>query len=127
MFRHILVPITQGPASSAAVWQAVQLAKRLGGRIRFFHLLCDHEEVGWTKELLQEVLGSTRLRYELHLQARKNPDIASAILDFAEQFQTDLIVLGHQEAGYLGQVTQQVAANARVPVQIVPPIQGAYS
>jgi nucleotide-binding universal stress UspA family protein len=126
MFELILVPVTDDACSQRSVQHAQDMARLLGSKLTFVHVLT---ESGLTELEAKVLLGQLALgaRYTPTLKVVDSNDqsVASRILEVANDVKADLIVIGtHGREGYdkllHGSVAQSVAGSADIPVQIVP-------
>jgi nucleotide-binding universal stress UspA family protein len=142
MFKRILVATDASEYSVHALKQAVELAKLAGGEIELLHVvdhpaafvgmhseayhmtLTDDEIAEIGNSVLNETVktvsvGDVPLRRHI---ATGYADIA--ILEYAEKYKADLIVMGtkgHRPlvAALMGSVTQRVVGDANCPVLVV--------
>lgn len=145
MFKHILVPTTGDAGSKRAAEVAVELARRLGARVTFFHAMMEFARVGpGAGELLEpppeQLLAEAQShaakvltplqRIALDAQVPCGVDSAlseqpyKAILAAAKKAGCDLIVMAsHKRSGVarlvLGSVAQKVLNNTGLPVLVV--------
>jgi nucleotide-binding universal stress UspA family protein len=126
MFELILVPVTDDACSKRSVQHAQDMARLLGSKLTFVHVLT---ELGPTELEANALLGQLALgaRHVPTLKVVNDNDqsVASRILEVANDVKADLIVIGtHGREGYdkllHGSVAQSVAGSADIPVQIVP-------
>jgi nucleotide-binding universal stress UspA family protein len=126
MFELILVPVTDDACSKRSVQHAQDMARLLGSKLTFVHVLT---ESGPTELEAKALLGQLALgaRYLPTLKVVNDNDqsVATRILEIANDVKADLIVIGtHGREGYdkllHGSVAQSVAGSADIPVQIVP-------
>jgi nucleotide-binding universal stress UspA family protein len=126
MFELILVPVTDDACSQRSVQHAQDMARLLGSKLTFVHVLT---ESGPTELEAKALLGQLALgaRYVPTLKVVNDNDqsVASRILEVANDVKADLIVIGtHGREGFdkllHGSVAQSVAGSADIPVQIVP-------
>jgi nucleotide-binding universal stress UspA family protein len=126
MFELILVPVTDDDCSQRSVQHAQDMARLLGSKLTFVHVLT---ESGPTELEAKALLGQLALgaRYMPTLKVVNDNDqsVATRILEIANDVKADLIVIGtHGREGYdkllHGSVAQSVAGSADIPVQIVP-------
>ncbi|MCL6500016.1 MAG: universal stress protein [Firmicutes bacterium] len=139
--ERILVAVDLGETTEATCATAAELARSYGAELIFFHVY----DVAGFEELqreapslyLDQVLENLRMQIrsrlvELELPVRFRvevvPDgpVAQAIVDAAERFGADLIVMGtHGRTGLqrvlLGSVAEGVLRRSPVPVVVVPP------
>jgi nucleotide-binding universal stress UspA family protein len=126
MFELILVPVTDDDCSQRSVQHAQDMARLLGSKLTFVHVLT---ESGPTELEAKALLGQLALgaRYLPTLKVVNSNDqsVASRILEVANDVKADLIVIGtHGREGFdkplQGSVAQSVAGSSDIPVQIVP-------
>ena len=126
MFEVILVPVTDDACSKRSVQHAQDMARLLGSKLTFVHVLT---ESGPTELEARALLGQLALgaRYlpTLKVVDCNDQGVASRILEVASDVKADLIVMGtHGREGLdrlmHGSVAQSVAGSAEIPVQIVP-------
>lgn len=140
--RRILVPLDLSQHSQPALAHAQKLAAGYSARIDLLHVVEDLPLPGIYGAVAHPLPEITpdfekRVRQELKRRAEEvpGPDVevachvgrghaAGSILDFAEEHNTDLIVLtSHGRTGFdrfmLGSVTEKVMRRARCPVYIV--------
>ena len=126
MFEVILVPVTDDACSKRSVQHAQDMARLLGSKLTFVHVLT---ESGPTELEARALLGQLALgaRYlpTLKVVDCNDQGVASRILEVASDVKADLIVMGtHGREGLdrlmHGSVAQSVAGSADIPVQIVP-------
>lgn len=138
--ERILAPVDLGETTEPTVAIAAEVARAHGAELIFLHVY----DVAGFEELqreapslfLDQVLENLRMQIrsrlaDLELPSRFRvevvPDgfVAHAILDAAERFGADLIVMGtHGRTGLqrvlLGSVAEAVLRRSRVPVMVVP-------
>jgi nucleotide-binding universal stress UspA family protein len=126
MFELILVPVTDDDCSQHSVRHAQDMARLLGSKLTFVHVLTDS---GPTELEAKALLGQLALgaRYLPTLKVVNDNDqsVASRILEVTNDVKADLIVIGtHGREGFdklrHGSVAQSVVVSADIPVQIVP-------
>lgn len=151
MFRHLLVPTDGSELSKAAAARAVTLAQQMGARITFFHAqesfygrpqLAIYSEGLVMDPALVEQFRKANAEYAATLLAEVqqlakqagveaagatavNPLIHEAILEAAQRYDCDLIVMAsHGRRGLagllLGSETQRVLTHAQIPVLVCP-------
>jgi nucleotide-binding universal stress UspA family protein len=139
--ERILVPVDLGETTEATCEKAVELAQVYGAEVVFFHVY----DVSTFEELQREAPGMyldqvlDNLRMQIHSRLGQLPEVparfrvevvpdgpvAQAILDAAERYGADLIVMGtHGRTGLqrvlLGSVAESVLRRSPVPVLVVP-------
>ena len=126
MFELILVPVTDDACSKRSVQHAQDMARLLGSKLTFVHVLTESgpSELEANALLGQLALGA-RYTPTLKVVNDNEQSVASRILEVANDVKADLIVIGtHGREGYdkllHGSVAQSVAGSADIPVQIVP-------
>jgi nucleotide-binding universal stress UspA family protein len=126
MFELILVPVTDDACSQRSVQHAQDLARLLGSKLTFVHVLT---ESGPTEleanALLDQLALEARYIPTLKVVNDNDQSVASRILEVANDVKADLIVIGtHGREGFdkllHGSVAQSVAGSADIPVQIIP-------
>lgn len=140
--ERILVAVDLGETTEATCATAAELARSYGAELIFFHVY----DVAGFEELqreapslyLDQVLENLRMQIRSRLAQLQEvparfrvevvPDgrVAQAIVDAAERFGADLIVMGtHGRTGLqrvlLGSVAEGVLRRSPVPVVVVPP------
>ena len=144
-YQHILVPVDGSDIATTAVEHAVELAKRHQAKLSFISLItedpfndADFYSVGSSimKEYFiqaqanaQEALNSAQhiaqnAGIESNTQVVKGEVSAEQVVEYAEQHQVDLIIVGsHGRKGFkkmvLGSFAQDVLASAHVPVLVI--------
>jgi nucleotide-binding universal stress UspA family protein len=139
MFKKLLVPVDGSSHSSRAVDLAVELAKCHGSSVLLLHVIRDlslpkeilemikaGEVTASRMEILEDsadiILGNAREKFEkAGLSGIKSEflmgDPASMILEYAEQNDVDLIVIGHRglgpHEGLLGGVARKLVNMTR--------------
>ncbi|MET0519084.1 MAG: universal stress protein [Burkholderiaceae bacterium] len=145
MYQRILVPYDDSPTSRRGLDEATRLAKSSGGRVRILHLIDDLSyasgfETGaiYASDVLPvirkagaEILERARARVaaaqvEVDTLLLENPGsrLAERVLDQAQLWQADLIVIGtHGRRGVarflMGSDAEQILRLAPVPVLLV--------
>lgn len=140
--ERILVAVDLGETTEATCATAAELARSYGAELIFFHVY----DVAGFEELqreapslyLDQVLENLRMQIRSRLAQLEElphrfrvevvPDgsVAQAVVDAAERFGADLIVMGtHGRTGLqrvlLGSVAEGVLRRSPVPVVVVPP------
>lgn len=142
MFKKILHPTDFSPVAIQAFEQAVSLAQRFGAEVQVVHALVLH---GYDPALIRKGLPLLEKAYEaieselvptMNELAGKAKEIQintvfqrgfspwNAILNQAEEYKPDLIVMGAHGAApvrqfFLGSVAEKVVRNAPCPVMIL--------
>lgn len=134
MFRHILVPVDDHPASAQAARHAFDLTRALGGRVTLLHLL--ERDVASAHDAASRRLGA------LAASARRPPAqvilpvsghaVQQAIVSYALQHGVDLIVLGVGGQGgltdqALGRLGAELARISGLPVHLAASPQAGCS
>jgi nucleotide-binding universal stress UspA family protein len=144
MFRRMLVPVDGSAAASAALAQAIGLARESGSRLRIVHVIGEIEGIyaqahGWDmtrvlgqlKHAATELLGSALKRaHEAGVEAEtgvlESPDrpVWGSIVDDAVRWRADVIVIGtHGRRGIsrlvMGSDAESVIRSSPVPVLTV--------
>lgn len=127
MFRidHIVVPTDLSPGARRALDYAVDLASRNGAVVHLLHVGVLHGEVLPQPEAaLKEWIGQIDARVPIENRVLRAVAPAPAILEFAEEIQAGLIVMGtHGRRGVsralLGSVATEVVQHARCAVLTV--------
>jgi len=139
MFRNILVAVDGSEASTGALAEAVELARRSGARLTLLSVAVPARRLAGPylvpyptdDELVREAQGIVERAEALvpddvpiTTVVRTGP-AAKAILEGAEQGGHDLIVVGSRGLGFagavlLGSVSRAVVAKSPVPVLIHP-------
>ena len=145
MYQRILVPIDGSPTSLRGLREAVAIARLTKGRIRLLHVIDEMAVAGiggafegfrpdWLEALRtdgEKLLQDAKLQAEAEgVQAETllhdgiSPRLADVVVDEAEQWQADLIVLGtHGRRGIgrflMGSGAENILRLAKVPVLLV--------
>jgi nucleotide-binding universal stress UspA family protein len=145
VYQHILVPVDGSEISLAAVQHAIQLAKMHQSKLSFISLIsenpfhdADFYSVG--SSIMKEYFIQAQANAEAALTLAKdaaatagvstNSQIIQAevsakqVIQFAENTQVDLIVVGsHGRKGFqkmmLGSFAQEVLASTQLPVLVI--------
>lgn len=147
MFKSILLPVDGSPLSLEPMHAAISLAKLSSGKLvilsvaepRLFHASdLDSLQNGEAVEAIN--VRQSKIHVEKVLQCAKaenvpceavvclSPLVEDEIIDAAQRFQCDLIVmatrgkLGVIEAIFQGSVTLKVLQNSKVPVFVYPSV-----
>ncbi|MBZ9713570.1 universal stress protein [Deinococcus multiflagellatus] len=125
MFRHILVPATNHPASAHAAQQAYRLTRALGGRVTLLWVLSSDRAASReeAQAQLQALAAGARRPPATALLSPGSQEAAPAIAAFAARSGADLIVLGVGGDGSAaddaqGTLALALAANSGLPVQL---------
>ncbi|MEZ0319775.1 MAG: universal stress protein [Pyrobaculum sp.] len=126
MYKRILVAYDGSEHAKKAVEHAVGLAKALGSALFVITVATDPSQVALerarkTAEEAAKAIASAGLEAEVEV---RNGAPATEILNYAEEKEADLIVMGSRGLSaiqrlVLGSVSQAVASRAKVPVLIV--------
>ena len=133
--KSILVPIDGSEPSYRALEHAAKLAEGLG--IKLTVLAVRQYIVGrkvvvsvWTEEEVDNILKKARelavglYRKDVAIVEVKSRDVARAIMEYAEQNEIDLIVMGASGMGnvkafLIGSVSEEVLRKSICPVTVV--------
>lgn len=144
MTKKILAAIDYSEITPELVRRAAGFADALAAKLVFLHIVAPEPafvgydayaypgrdaragELREEKKLLTETVEGVR---ELGIDASaymKESPVVEGILEFAEEHQIDLIVVGTHGKGaikraLLGSVSQQILHKTRIPVLIIPP------
>ncbi len=143
MYQKILVPVDGSMTSNSALQEAIKLAKRLGACLELVYVYEDaiylvdenyfnYEELQKTihhssEKILAEaaaVVSASGIPVETRLIQANNERIASLLVEEAERWQAELIVIGtHGHSGFsrllLGSVAEGVVRMASIPVLLI--------
>lgn len=143
MYQKILVPVDGSFTSSLALQEAIKLAKQMNACVELVHVYedaiylagenyFDYEELQKTIQSCGEkILSSAEamvrragIQVETRLIQSNNKRVASILVEEAERWQAELIVIGtHGHSGVsrllLGSVAEGVARIASVPVLLI--------
>ena len=144
MYQRIFVPVDDSDTSNLALAEACRLAKSMGSTIRLVHVV-DLAQFGWggtefldaaelqksIKQAGEQVLGQAQaqavaagLAPEVKILESWGDKIASVLLDDANTWGADLVVMGtHGWSGLMhilmGSVAEGLLKQADVPVLLV--------
>ena len=142
MMRRILVPLDGSTRAEGALLPAAHLARKTGGSLLLVHATLLPTEYAWisadTTMILADALEAEQKSAQDYLnQVTTFPcleglevttsvvqgDPATAILEYAQQEEADLIVMsrhgkGDEKRWLLGSVAQKVARHSQVPVLV---------
>jgi nucleotide-binding universal stress UspA family protein len=144
--KKILFPTDFSDASHRSLLHGLELCRRFDAELTILHVQMPfasdplEEEQGFYDEekhmaFVSERLSSTASGIggpeRIQLALRRNLSAASGILEFAEEEEIDLIVIGtHGRTGvgrfFLGSVTEKVVRHASIPVLTVSPESEDY-
>ncbi|MDB5849732.1 MAG: universal stress protein UspA [Rhodoferax sp.] len=145
MYQRILVPIDGSPTAQRGLREAIALARLTKGRIRFMHVIdalsaarahsaYDGYASGWLDavrleggKLLQDASAlalAEGVDSDTLLIDGLSPQLAEVVVDQADQWQADLIVVGtHGRRGLgrllMGSGAESILRMAKVPVLLV--------
>lgn len=133
--KNILIPIDGSEPSLRALEFGAQLAEGLGTKLT---LLVVHQHIVgrkavvsvWTAEEVSNILKKAKelamgfYRKDIAIAEVKSRDVARAVMDYAEQNEIDLIVMGASGMGsvkafLIGSVSEEVLRKSICPVTIV--------
>jgi nucleotide-binding universal stress UspA family protein len=139
--KKILVPIDFSECSDAALRYGRELAATFGAAVHLLHVIQNPYSQGWVTEGFAAPLGDVLTQWEnqardrmtesLHETERETVTVATrigpaflAIVDYAQQQEIDLIVIGTHGRGplghaLLGSVAERVVRKAGCPVLTV--------
>ena len=143
MYQHILVPVDGSATSDRALQEAIRLARQQSAQLELMHvvedirLLDSDSYINYTE--MQETLrnsGKKTLAHaqmvvqlagmgaEINLLEAHGKRIASIIVEEAERWPADLIVIGtHGRSGFsrvlFGSVAEGVVRTAHIPVLLI--------
>lgn len=140
-FKKILIGIDDSTHAENAAQYGFELAKLLGAEVALAHVIepivLPDNEIGMTypmdmidaqNEASKQVIDQTIANYAGDQQVTRFLEVgrpADMIIDFAEQFQADLIVIGtHSRTGLdrflMGSVAEHIMRHSTVPVMVIP-------
>ncbi len=144
MFKHLLVPLDGSPLAETALPVAAYLAQTLLANVTLLHLVEQHPpaEVHHARHLTHAAEASAYLEdikqrafptetpVECHVHTTEITDVALSIMEHASELSRDLIVMStHGRGGprrwLFGSIAQQVIAQGRTPVLLIPPAPAA--
>ena len=133
--KSILVPIDGSEPSYRALEHAAELAEGLGTKLTVLAVrqyIVGRKVVAsvWTEEEVGNILKKAKelaidlYRKDVAIVEVKSRDVARAILEFAEQNEVDLIVMGASGMGnvkafLIGSVSKEVLRKSICPVTVV--------
>lgn len=146
--KKLLIPIDYHPTSEEVVKAGFQLAKKLNAEVCLVHVIQDLQlyhmthpgfsgYVGYqmiqgvqslqdaqdvAEKILKEKTKDSSVKCQIHV-AKGDP--AKKILEYADQYQADCIVLGTHsqnlfEKFLVGSVASEVLAKSKVPLYMIP-------
>lgn len=143
MYQRVLVPVDGSFTSNFALQEAIKLAKRLNACLELVHVYEDgvylidenyfnYEELQKTIHSSSEkilagaaaVVSASGILVETKLIQSNNERIASLLVEEAERWQAELVVIGtHGHSGFsrllLGSVAEGVVRMASIPVLLI--------
>ncbi len=145
MYKRILVPVDGSETANKALVAALQLAREGGGQVRIVHMVegltpmaIDQYGAAWTGDILdslkkagEQVLSdamaiahSAGVPADTQLFDSFGERLAETVVDAAQRFDADLVVVGtHGRRGMgrllLGSGAEQIVRLAPVPVLVV--------
>lgn len=124
--RSLLVPTDGSPASVDAAGLAAGIARASGAEVTILRVLAEDEEAGvGSLNIIEATRAPLQQQGVKALSAHITGDPRSAILEFARQVQTDMILMGTYGAGeawhrkLMGSVAEKVLIGAPCPVVLV--------
>ena len=137
MITNILIPVDGSDCSDKAVAQAVEIAKICGAKLNFLYV-ANINQLAINAALSHAILDAVKKAGNIILSRAENMiptetehetfletgAPAAVILEFAEQLNVDLIVMGSRGLGVvkgvlLGSVSQYITERAKCPVLVV--------
>lgn len=137
MIKRILVPVDGSDSSEKSVLQAIDLAKLSGAKIYFLYV-ANINQIAINPNLTHAVMDAMTAAGEAILARAVSmlpPEIAcekimvtgapaAKILEYEENLDADLIVMGSRGLGVvkgvlLGSVSQYIIERAKIPVMVV--------
>ena len=137
MITNILIPVDGSDCSDRAVAQAVEIAKVCGAKLNFLYVANINQlaiNAALTHAIIEAVKKAgniiltraenmipTEIEYKTFLETGSP---AAVILEFEEQLNADLIIMGSRGLGLfkgaiLGSVSQKVVEESKIPVMII--------
>ena len=139
MFKRLIIPLDGSQLSEAVLPMAVHLAKKLGASVTLVHViernapkqihgephLSNPAEAEAYLEAVQRRLVPAGIVVDRHVHATAIADVAKSIVEHAQEFESDLVMMStHGRSGLrkllFGSIAQQVVA-FKVPVLLVRP------
>lgn len=140
MFKHLIVPLDGSSLAESVLPTAAVMAHTLDAKITLLHIIEQNapEEVHGERHLtnerealeyLQGIAENAfpdNLQVEMHVHSSEQKDVARSIVDHANEFSTDLIIMcTHGHSGLrnwlFGSIAQQVVSLGKTPVLLVQP------
>lgn len=147
--KRILIPVDYHPTSEKVAEEGIKMAIRLDAKVCLLHVVNDidyynvtdydlfgsHFEIGSeldfsdgdaTKEISETFLKKLSQKFDYPLETKAFiGDAPQAILEFAENWGADLIVMGTSsrsffERIFIGSVARKVIENTEFPVLLIP-------
>ncbi len=144
MIREILVPLDGSALAESVLPAAAALAKAFGARVKLLHIIEERapdtihgqphlSEGDQAQEYLDEVARRPvfqNLAVEVHVHRPKQGDVAESVVDHAQEFGADLVVLSTHGTGGLrgflfGRIALQALQHGTTPVLLMNPTTSA--
>jgi len=136
----ILVPLDGSQLAEAVVPMAARLATSLQASVTLLHVLEDDapseihgeqhlSEAATAQAYLEQIAGHLTAAgvtaVEVHVHENREHDVAQAIVQHSQEFDTSLIMLANHGSGgwrefFFGKIAQQVIRRGTVPVIMIP-------
>jgi nucleotide-binding universal stress UspA family protein len=138
MYDRILVPLDGSDASTAVLRHAVSIATDTDATVHILTVVEPErsplafgvEEVGQLSTAVEDLLASVQTGFEtgdvpFDIEVRRGESPHEVILDYADEIEVDMIVLGRRGASSLpdrifGSTVDRIARLSTVPVFLVP-------
>ena len=134
--KRIFLPVDGSDHSERAIAKTAELARLSGGEVRVFHFqerepskagTATFETTAEATKLVDDAIGelqAAEVRASGETRAGLSGEVAKAIVDEADRFDADLIVMGSRglsdfEALLIGSVAHKVLHYAHCPVLVV--------
>lgn len=139
-YKRIMVAVDESETSILALKEAIQLTKDLGSTLRVIHVIDENivklsgivdvnildafrEQTQQFLKNLHNDIKNENINFDTHLVVLKG-NLAAQIIKEAEDWQTDLLVIGtHGRSGFnrffLGSVAERIARIASLPVLLI--------
>jgi len=134
--KRIFLPVDGSDHSGRAIAKTAELARLSGGEVRVFHFqerepskagTATFETTAEATKLVDDAIGelqAAEVRASGETRAGLSGEVAKAIVDEADRFDADLIVMGSRglsdfEALLIGSVAHKVLHYAHCPVLVV--------
>jgi nucleotide-binding universal stress UspA family protein len=140
MFKHILIPLDGSKLAEAALPPAISLAQTLGSPVTLLHLvekdapqavhghrhLRQADEAEAYLQHLAHTAFPEGIKVEWHVHTTEIENVASSIVQHAEEIEPDLIVMcshggGGMRDALFGNIAQQVIGQCDVPLLLLKP------